>query len=140
MGPREGAGQGDFDLPYFSVDLGESTASRQWFDVASSYTASPSNAWHYNFSVWTKGQFLKIYVDGTLEGTLDISSAGALSLFDPSVSAPQISHAFTIGGSPSAVSLSSQYRGAIDDLRVYNRALSAYEIQYIYTRQRHFLG
>jgi len=84
-------------------------------DVKST-TALETNKWYYVAGVFD-GRYMKVYVNGTLERTLDIGEITTIRLnSDP----------LTIGGT---------YRifdGAIGEVRIYNRALSEIEIKQLY--------
>jgi hypothetical protein len=69
---------------------------------------------------------LQFYVDGQLIAT-----------FDPTVVSGDLSNTgpLRIGNHPTP-SVNASYHGIIDDVRIYNRALSASEIQAIYTEQK----
>ena len=80
--------------------------------VVNSLTHTDINVWHHVVSTFD-GQNLKMYVNGVLEGTANY--AGAL------------------GTSTNALRIGKQtvyyFQGVIDEVRIYNRALSAAEIQ-----------
>ncbi|MDZ4227745.1 MAG: LamG domain-containing protein [Candidatus Levybacteria bacterium] len=83
-------------------------------------TTSPTDAyndgnWHHVVGVVKRGVELRIYVDG--------SSAGSTpSTLETSISGSNI---FEIGGETTTAQL---FTGQIDDVRIYNRALSATEV------------
>lgn len=84
-------------------------------------TFNPSwvNVWgHYVFESSFSGNFAKIYKDG-----VQIASSGFTNPYDPSVQA-----ILRIGGRAT-----SPFQGDIDDLRIYNRAVSVDEIQNLFS-------
>ena len=85
-----------------------------------STTVLPENQWHLVTGVGTLSS-VKIYIDGVLDGT----AVGAPSGFN-------YSSPLTIGRKP--IPAYDAYGGKIDDLRIYNRALSASEVQALYNQ------
>jgi len=117
----------------FSQEDGSGTG-RSWLTVASpsgflsssignvstfGSTALTPGTWHHG-TITKSGTSLKIYLDGTLDGSgtaTTESSVGKLRM-----------------GMNKATSTNPFY-GSLDDMRVYNRALSASEIKQIYENQ-----
>ena len=83
-----------------------------------------NDTWHHVVGVYDDvAQERRIYVDGSLEATL-ADDTGAWGTDSGTA---------TIGGETSASGESDrQFEGAIDDVRVYSRALSASEVQSLY--------
>ena len=108
------------NLASFSVKLTGST----WFDVYSS--ALTPNAWHQIVGVWVKGESLKIYVDGALAGENTAIASGSL-LNDGSYWLP------SLGVYNRGAEAGTYYKGLLDNVMVFNRALSADEIVALYT-------
>ncbi len=80
-----------------------------------------STSWHY-IAVTFDGSRIKVYVDGALEK--DVNAPGTITKIDDSL---------FIGTTGSGLSPNSNwYYGLIDEVRIYNRALSAEEIKAIY--------
>ncbi|MDO8524607.1 MAG: LamG domain-containing protein [bacterium] len=91
-------------------------------DTAGSYTFKYNdNAWHYYTGVFD-GDWLRLYIDGKLVSSKNTVLTNIKNSINP----------LTIGRG-----WSTYFKGSIDDVRVYSRALSANEIQYQYT---HFLA
>lgn len=117
---RDGPVSGRYpDLVSFSVKI-----QGTWYDVYSS-PLTP-NTWHYIVGVWIKGDSLKIYVDGVLA---DENTAISNShLYDPGTS-----YGPSIGVYKRGAESDTFFEGVIDEVMIYNRALSAEEIRAIYT-------
>ena len=75
----------------------------------------PLNQWSHIACVWN-GSFINEYVNGAVQNTVAVTGSGT----SPS--------AINIG----AESTARQFQGQIDDVRIYNRALSAQDIQDLY--------
>jgi len=84
-------------------------------------TCFSDNTWHL-FSATFDGRKVNVYLDGVLKGNF---------LFDPNSSpvANLISEALSIGSSPRG---GSYFKGDMDDIRIYNRALTAAEVSQLY--------
>jgi len=78
----------------------------------------PPSSWNHIVIVFTQGQNIQVYFNGIFKKTTSYS-------YITSQTSP-----FQIGG---IVGGNYNYNGYIDDVRVYNRSLSAAEIQAIYT-------
>ena len=85
-----------------------------------SQTTVPNNEWHF-ISVTTQGQSCKLYIDGILQGETTTSFSTISSNGSFYIGADLV----TPGG--------LFFNGLIDDVSIYNRALSATEIQQLYT-------
>ena len=119
--------------------------SRSWFLVVSqsgtsgrfSFVALPSNSWDANYMVTTTSQYNdgtwhyvtgvasmgnknKIYVDGVLDGRSSYSLSEVVS----TESILSIGSQATLGA--------CEFNGSIDEVRIYNRALSIDEIKQLY--------
>jgi hypothetical protein len=82
------------------------------------------NEWTYIVAV-RKSNILKLYINGTLDSSLSESSTTNVS-----------SNAdFKIGRFDEWIGVQSSFYGNIDDIRIYNRALSETEIQQLYQGQ-----
>jgi hypothetical protein len=84
----------------------------------SSQTIWPTGVWHHAVGVFSGVSGQKLYVDGVLVGTNANTSRG-------STAATQITLGSEFDGA-------LQFNGTIDDVRIYNRALSASEVQNLY--------
>jgi hypothetical protein len=104
---------------YFRVDSGST------FKLASSQTLSPG--WHHIVGTFVQGSAVSIYVDGVLAQT---QSSGVPSGNIRGPNPPRIGDVaqFSAGDARAWI----PFKGLIDDVRVYNRALSLAEIQDIY--------
>jgi len=76
------------------------------------------NKWHHIVATWD-GSFINLYADGVLQGS---------PLTQTVTPTPETVN-FRLGRDNSG---STRYTGSLDDVRVYNRALSAQEIQQLY--------
>ena len=81
-------------------------------------TVAP-NQWHHVCGVFTSGVSIKVYVDGFDSGTTATSDT-----------------ALRTGGSSligwTGAGVDSKFSGTIDDVRIYNRALTAAEVNQLY--------
>ncbi len=78
----------------------------------------PSNAWSHLVFVFTQGQGVQIYFNGTLQQVLSLPFVAVLSTTN-----------LTIGANPGS---NQNFDGYIDDVRIYNRGLSATEVMALY--------
>ena len=106
----------------FSVKLTDGN----WYDVYSANIAK--NVWHHVVSVWTKGESLKMYVDGVPSG--EITQVPNLYLFDSGSYYQPSMGAYNRGRYPAGVA--TYYDGMLDEVMIYNEALSAQEISALY--------
>jgi len=80
-----------------------------------------NNSWHHIVMVFFHANSIVFYKDGIIDGSPNISiHTGSLS----------VSKALEIGCRVQQY----YFHGYLDDVRIYNRALSAGEIQYLYTK------
>ena len=101
--------------------------------AASATTDTEDGNWHHLVGT-ADANDLKIYVDGALEDTGDISGSGSLTLSDVIV----------IGGRRFRADLNTwkapghttYFDGSIDQVRIYDRALSATEISQMYNAEK----
>jgi type IV pilus assembly protein PilA len=87
-----------------------------------SSTALSTNEWHYAVAVYSN-KIMYLYIDGKLVGSNNYFNQ------NPTVKFKLITSNFTIG---SAGGGNHQFKGSIDDARIYTRALSTDEIKYNY--------
>ncbi len=121
----ESAYGNDFDLQIepgdnrirFYTDSGSCTASTE------PLKGDDINVWHFVAATFTSGDSRKIYLDGELVGS---STSGPHD--------PARGGTFSIG--ESTVFRGRFFQGALAEVAVFNRALSAPEIQAIYTAQK----
>jgi hypothetical protein len=105
-------GAGARPASYLRANPVASTTDRR---VAASTGVLPLNTWTHIASTYDGANF-RFYVNGVLVGTT--AGSGSINVANG---------ALRIGGNNS--SLNEFFRGLIDEVRVYNRALSAAEIQ-----------
>lgn len=93
------------------------------YSVGVAETALIANSW--NFVAFTyDGATIRNYING-----VQVASAAATGYINHTTTTP-----FCIGAEPNATTCSSEYYlGSIDDVRVYDRALSSTEITQLYT-------
>lgn len=85
-----------------------------------------NTGWHYIVGVRDPASdTLKLYIDGVLENTVADNSVVGMNVSAPISMAIGADHNSTFG-------ITQPFRGAIDDVRVYNRALSNEEIAYYF--------
>ena len=107
------------------------------FDDGTSIIASDGSTtvddgeWHFAFCTWDAiANVLRVYVDGRLDGTGTSPNIGSVR-----------SDLYGFGGTLrlgaiTNTSISSSYKGAISDVRIYNRALSESEVHDLYVASR----
>jgi len=83
-----------------------------------------TNAWTHLVGVWKQGQYIELWVNGSLVQSNAVPNYALYTLSFPLNSAIGI---YDYTGGPYW-----GFQGAIDDVRVYNRALSASEVQQLY--------
>jgi len=84
--------------------------------------AYQDGAWHLGAAVYDRDGNMSLYVDGDLEKVVDISDAGGYDIDTDVV--------FSVGAEH--VGTSRFFDGVIDEVRVWNRALEAREIEALY--------
>ncbi len=83
------------------------------------------NNWHYVVAVYERNGSLTRYINGKIDGlSIDISSASDRTV--------NTNNSFVVGGILSG----QRFNGLIDDVRIYNRALTAQEIQTLYAQTK----
>jgi hypothetical protein len=92
--------------------------TESWWQVTTE-TTPETNTW-YHLSGTYDGSQLKIYLNGSLEGITQVAGAMGVSASD-----------LNIGRDPSNAE-GSYWNGLIDEVEIFNRALSPSEIQAIY--------
>ena len=110
---------GEFELYYqpqtnkvaFRTKLSNGT----WYSILAN---SPSNDWHHVAGVFEKGNNLTIYIDGIFQASIPIPN---YPLWNPGTGYLPSIGAYNRG--------SAEYSGLVDELAVFNRALSADEIK-----------
>ncbi|MCD4698765.1 MAG: T9SS type A sorting domain-containing protein, partial [Bacteroidales bacterium] len=84
----------------------------------------PLNEWVHLAATWDKqNMMMKVYINGVLDGTLDVSSHGNVSFFDPAV---DVLH---IGTRKNASYPNDKVVGKIDDARIWNVARTQAQIR-----------
>lgn len=106
------------DLASFSVKI-----QGTWYDVYSA-PLTP-NTWHHLTGVWIKGVSLRIYVDGELAG--ENTEIPDSYLYDPGSS-----YSPSIGVYKREAESDTFFEGVIDEVMIYNRGLSAKEVEALY--------
>ncbi len=87
------------------------------------------NKWSHYVGVWSAGQRVKVYINGLLvAGT----QGGLLRSENLKLGNTNL----IIGGRPIGATITLPYKGGLDDVRVYNRALSDDEIKKLYNMGR----
>ncbi len=118
-------------LPTMGFTSGGNLAVQSWDNGLVSATAptpAPTGAWIHAGEVWNASGGLQLYVNGSLVASSSMGNyiaSGASNYLWPAWGATGLS--CTTGPISKA-----NFSGAIDDIRVYNRALSPAEIQALY--------
>jgi titin len=101
--------------------LGRGGSSTDNFAEASTGVSILDNQWHYVAGVYT-GSSIQIYLDGALKDTVSFPDPPANNTRD-----------LFFGTAVNGDSFSRRYNGSLDEVAIYNRALSTSEIQKIYS-------
>ena len=85
------------------------------------------NHWYHVVHEWSAGGGLRLYVNGVLDGSASqsIFTGSGLSNY-LAIGGPQP------GGTGCSTDAATGFAGTIDDVRIYNRALSPQEVQQLY--------
>ncbi|UCD24923.1 MAG: LamG domain-containing protein [Gemmatimonadota bacterium] len=113
---------GEFNIsatPSSLASFGVKLANGSWYHALS--PPMTPGVWHHLVGVWTKGDSLRMYVDGELAGATEIPD---YNLYDPGSSFLPSIGVYNKVHEPDAF-----YSGAIDEVAFYNRALTTEEIQ-----------
>jgi hypothetical protein len=102
---------------------------RYYHDVSSSYISGSINSWYHALVVYdgTSTHSMKFYINGQL-----ISTSTAYSNLPFNTAATN----FTIGNYTDQSSLNAFFNGKLDDIRIYNRALSEVEVTALYNSEK----
>ena len=109
---------------YFQVSLGSYARSDKSTYSDLEYT---DDAWHHLVGVLLPDGSHYLYVDGVQQ-----SAHSGTGTFRPAASNIRLVIGTAYGDSPLNTNYNEKFKGLIDDVRIYNRALSAAEIQAIY--------
>ncbi len=120
-------GSGDVNwylqLPSGQIQAGYGDGADASFESYRTTNTLPTGGWHHVVATWTFGtaSSMNIYLDGALQSGSWTSGTGNV--------APDVNNnAVAIGDD----GFSEQYGGVIDELRIYNRGLSATEVAALY--------
>ena len=92
--------------------------------TATGATTLSAGNWYHFVNTWDSSGGLRIYVNGVLDGATSQSTFSASGGSD---------YVFAgLGDSTCAGSTGNYFNGSMDDVRIYNRALSANEVQQLY--------
>ncbi len=115
--------KGSYGEPSYAIGTGSAGDSYSWFEFTANNGIENRGAidlndtnWHNITTVFKSGESITIYVDGVL----DISNPTSYS--DSIINSRNL----TIG---SGSNIAQFYKGAIDDIKIYKKALSLQEIQ-----------
>jgi hypothetical protein len=91
--------------------------------------SSPLNAWHHFVGIigGTNQSNMSIYIDGILSNGIAGPNNG--TFYQPTQNSWYI-------GADTSGSVNSLWNGLLDDVRIYNRALSASEVQALYNAEK----
>jgi len=97
-----------------------------YISLSSTTAGKNDGGWHHVVGVAERGVILKLYIDGVLDGTAVETTVGNIDSSGTN---------FAIGALNTAgTSFYHPFNGLIDDVRIYNRALSASEIAGLYAQ------
>ena len=100
------------------------------YPAASVFSIGPSLAdggHHHVLATYTRGELLRIYVDGELRGSVDISGEPGPQENNFPLLIGNLVDGSTYGSQP--------FEGEIDDVRIYNRALTPSEVGQLYSAE-----
>jgi hypothetical protein len=107
------------------ANFGVKLSNFNWYGVSSSAPMQP-NIWHQIAGVWSKGAFLKIYVDGVLAG--ENNFIPSLDLNNPGSSFPS-----SLGVvSQDRWNVPDFFKGQISNVMIFNKALTTQEMNALY--------
>jgi hypothetical protein len=106
----------------FECDMDDNSTDTTYTSTANSYN---DDNWHHIVCI-RDGNVARMYIDGIAEPSYDITGLGNLN----------DAGSARIGALSQNGTLSNQFRGEIDEVRFYNRALSAQEIKALYNQGR----
>jgi len=114
--------------PYYALVMSGSNARAMYHNgTATNHATGTTNIadgmFHHLVAVWDRDGNLYIYVDGLEDGSVDISADSAIDISN--------SNNLSIGANcdSGCASRDNFYGGLIDDVRIYNRALTLSEIK-----------
>lgn len=123
-------------IKFVMIDADMTDTWMTW-EGANSIEGLLDNQWHhFAFCYDGNTSTMTLYIDGQVHGTKTWGSHGGLTLDDSKISS------FRIGNGPQSQSsggdnwLYSNWKGALDQFRLYNIALSASEVQDLYTNNQ----
>lgn len=91
-------------------------------DATTTISSAIDGNWHHIVAMYD-GSSIGVYIDGTLRGST-VYSGGLFS---------DVGSILRVGASSSGGGIAAYFEGIIDDVRIYNRALSAAEIKQLYS-------
>jgi outer membrane protein assembly factor BamB len=107
------------------ANFGVKLSNFNWYGVSSSAPMQP-NIWHQIAGVWSKGAFLRIYVDGVLAG--ENNFIPSLDLNNPGSSFPS-----SLGVvSQDRWNVPDFFKGQISNVMIFNKALTTQEMSALY--------
>lgn len=118
--------KGSFGEPSYAIGTGSNGDSYSWHEFTASNGIQSrgnidlnDNQWHHITNVFKSGESVSLYVDGVLDVQHATAHTGSISNLRD----------LTIGcGS----NIAQHYNGDIDDIKIYNKALTLQEIQNLY--------
>ena len=113
----DGGGVSDYK-PHMIVDV-----SGTFREVASATVLSRST-WYHLCGTWSSGDFIKLYINGALDSLSAAAYSGTISY--------NAGKNLFVGREAAYAGSASYFKGTIDDVRIYNRALSVQEVQRLY--------
>jgi hypothetical protein len=108
-----------------TLGAGVKTTDDNWYTAMTPFSDASAMSWAHLAGVWTRGQSIQLYLDGQLVAT---AAAPDDALYPLPASWP--SRIGMYGGTNIEA-----FDGAITDVRIYARALSAAEVQAVYAGQ-----
>ncbi len=100
-----------------------------WYGSNNSLNDLVGGTWEHVVATFDRDGYIRLYVNGTQSYSKDISAASACDLSNP--------YPFTVGSRDSGGTF---FQGSIDEVRIYNRALSASDVQELYSYNSHPAG
>jgi hypothetical protein len=114
---------------YFG-DAGINDANQNYIKCVGCGSEYPLNNWHHIAMVYEADNQLKLYVNGVLDGTVSTGPFGDITNSLPTAIGAAVADEGTYN--PSSPALTQLFRGKIDEVYLYNRALTSGEVAELY--------
>ncbi|KJU84815.1 LamG domain protein jellyroll fold domain protein, partial [Candidatus Magnetobacterium bavaricum] len=110
------------DATTHSITIENSNTKGGCYIVLTSSTLIDDNKWHFVVAVVERSSGAKIYIDGKIDASTNKDTSGL-----------SVANGLNAKIGMSYINPMEPFNGSIDDVRIYNRALSDAEVQQLYT-------